>query len=295
MNRSCVIQTAVALILMVPTPLFAREDRSHPTSDTPSQAQVSEAYVCPMHPEVRADQPGRCPKCQMALEPVHKEEGMTVGAGAHQDHGSKRGGILSMIGDYHIELVERDTEYHLYLYDAFTEPLSSKDVSGKLVHLATEQTAGQAEVSETWLPLIADPTHTYLVAAKVPGPQPEEVTVLLQLNGEEHEITLPLRVTLEGKVVDVACFAKDGMAALTRQHDECAKQCLLAGSPVGILVGEDANAPLYLVTLRGDGASSRAANDRLLGLASRKVRVTGRLIQRSQLTILELQDVKPLD
>ncbi len=27
-------------------------------------------YSCPMHPEVRAQQPGTCPKCGMALEPV---------------------------------------------------------------------------------------------------------------------------------------------------------------------------------------------------------------------------------
>ena len=28
-------------------------------------------YTCPMHPEVRSDQPGDCPKCGMALEPQH--------------------------------------------------------------------------------------------------------------------------------------------------------------------------------------------------------------------------------
>jgi len=27
-------------------------------------------YTCPMHPEVRQDHPGNCPKCGMALEPV---------------------------------------------------------------------------------------------------------------------------------------------------------------------------------------------------------------------------------
>src|SRR5215470_18056000 len=35
-----------------------------------SKPQASQAiYVCPMHPEVRQQGPGACPKCGMALEP----------------------------------------------------------------------------------------------------------------------------------------------------------------------------------------------------------------------------------
>ena len=39
----------------------------------PAHSAVSlpaEVYTCPMHPEVRQDKPGVCPKCGMALEPV---------------------------------------------------------------------------------------------------------------------------------------------------------------------------------------------------------------------------------
>ncbi len=32
-------------------------------------------YTCPMHPEIRADRPGACPKCGMALEPLLPEAG----------------------------------------------------------------------------------------------------------------------------------------------------------------------------------------------------------------------------
>ena len=32
-------------------------------------SQKSSAYTCPMHPEVRQDHPGSCPKCGMGLEP----------------------------------------------------------------------------------------------------------------------------------------------------------------------------------------------------------------------------------
>ncbi len=39
--------------------------------ESPSVVAPSKgAYTCPMHPEVRADQPGPCPKCGMALERV---------------------------------------------------------------------------------------------------------------------------------------------------------------------------------------------------------------------------------
>jgi Cu+-exporting ATPase len=40
---------------------------SAPPIPVPSPAGT--VYVCPMHPEVRADAPGPCPKCGMALEP----------------------------------------------------------------------------------------------------------------------------------------------------------------------------------------------------------------------------------
>ena len=36
---------------------------------THDAALVGTTYTCPMHPEVRQDPPGACPKCGMALEP----------------------------------------------------------------------------------------------------------------------------------------------------------------------------------------------------------------------------------
>lgn len=33
----------------------------------------NEVYTCPMHPEVKSDKPGTCPKCNMNLVP--KKEG----------------------------------------------------------------------------------------------------------------------------------------------------------------------------------------------------------------------------
>ncbi|MBA2525730.1 MAG: YHS domain-containing protein, partial [Pyrinomonadaceae bacterium] len=36
----------------------------------PVSAAIAQSYTCPMHPEVRQDKPGSCPKCGMSLEPL---------------------------------------------------------------------------------------------------------------------------------------------------------------------------------------------------------------------------------
>jgi uncharacterized membrane protein len=58
----------------------------------PEHAQQSEGqFTCPMHPEVRQDRPGNCPKCGMPLEPRQEEHpGMAQGerqamAGDHRE------------------------------------------------------------------------------------------------------------------------------------------------------------------------------------------------------------------
>ena len=62
-----------------------REDPEHylnapaAADDDSAPARPGAKYTCPMHPEVVEDQPGSCPKCGMALEP------MTPQAGAEED------------------------------------------------------------------------------------------------------------------------------------------------------------------------------------------------------------------
>ncbi len=40
-----------------------------PAAEAPAVTEAGTVYVCPMHPEIRRDKPGTCPKCGMALEP----------------------------------------------------------------------------------------------------------------------------------------------------------------------------------------------------------------------------------
>ena len=41
-----------------------------PAQPSPDPAAAGTVYTCPMHPEIRQDHPGNCPKCGMTLEPV---------------------------------------------------------------------------------------------------------------------------------------------------------------------------------------------------------------------------------
>jgi Cu+-exporting ATPase len=52
-----------------PLPDAKAQDGAEPVS-LPAKQPTQGKYTCPMHPEVRSDRPGNCPKCGMALEPV---------------------------------------------------------------------------------------------------------------------------------------------------------------------------------------------------------------------------------
>lgn len=53
-----------------PAQYLAAASKHEVPSGTASKLDTAE-YTCPMHPEVRQRGPGACPKCGMALEPVH--------------------------------------------------------------------------------------------------------------------------------------------------------------------------------------------------------------------------------
>jgi P-type Cu+ transporter len=48
----------------------AEEQLAAAFATAPTHAPAGSIYTCPMHPEVRQDHPGNCPKCGMALEPT---------------------------------------------------------------------------------------------------------------------------------------------------------------------------------------------------------------------------------
>lgn len=79
----------------------------------------SQQYVCPMHPTVMSDKPGKCPKCGMSLEkkPTGKMEQMS--GMAHQQGGrsTKSTLNLSAIKTIKTSAPPKKVTYHLYVAD----------------------------------------------------------------------------------------------------------------------------------------------------------------------------------
>lgn len=53
-----------------------------------ADAGTATVYTCPMHPEVRSNEPGRCPKCGMKLVPVQPDAADAGQPSSGHDHGA---------------------------------------------------------------------------------------------------------------------------------------------------------------------------------------------------------------
>ena len=53
-----------------PAPTAPPSPSAAPSAAPDAEAGAGAVYTCPMHPEIRQDHPGNCPKCGMSLEPV---------------------------------------------------------------------------------------------------------------------------------------------------------------------------------------------------------------------------------
>lgn len=100
----------------------------------------------------------------------------------------------------------------------------------------------------------------------------------------KHKPTDHKATIITGEVVDTGCYL--GHAARGAKHVECAKKCINAGMPMGILTAQDT---LYLLTLNHDNADPYNS---LKGLAGKTVSVTGVVMQRGGMKGIDVTEVK---
>lgn len=67
MKAQSILITAALIAFAIAPVIAASSDKTKPAQASEPSAQK---YTCPMHPEVIADKPGKCPKCGMNLVPV---------------------------------------------------------------------------------------------------------------------------------------------------------------------------------------------------------------------------------
>lgn len=67
----------------------------------PERHGKSDEYYCPMHPEIRSESKGKCPKCGMDLQP----------ALGHTQHEAKQRGTQSMQSSEHMEMEGKEPDH----------------------------------------------------------------------------------------------------------------------------------------------------------------------------------------
>jgi hypothetical protein len=107
-------------------------------------------------------------------------------ARAHADHDARHGGVLTMEGDYHVEIVVApDGRVDLYVSDAVRAPVPLGEVSGSI----GLRPAG-AKVDTQQLPLSGDAAKGALSAEGPTPAEPREYTWELTVRGQKLRMTL---------------------------------------------------------------------------------------------------------
>lgn len=111
------------------------------------------------------------------------------------------------------------------------------------------------------------------------------VALCLTIAAWAQESELPAEaVEVQGEVVELSCYLDHGGHG--DSHAGCAKRCLEAGAPAGLLTSDG---ELYLLTRsRGD------VNADVKDFAGEEIVVVGRLLERNGLQALQVESVSPV-
>lgn len=88
--------------------------------------------------------------------------------------------------------------------------------------------------------------------------------------------------SIKGEVVDLMCYLDHG--AKGDKHAGCAKKCISAGGPVGILTSDD---QLYLII-----GEHEPMNDKLAEHAAKTITVKGKVVERNGMKMIENAEIE---
>ncbi len=91
------------------------------------------------------------------------------------------------------------------------------------------------------------------------------------------------KVTVTGEVLDMACYLDHG--AHGEKHAACAAQCIRSGLPVGIKSAADGT--VYLLI-----GEHEPLNQKLADYAAKTITVTGKLVERDGIKLIENVEIK---
>lgn len=156
-------------------------------------------------------------------------------APAHSDHSPKHGGVVTMEGDNHVEIVvTADGTIDLYLTDAVRRPIPPADATGFIV-------IEPPEGPKQRLPLVADATKGALSARGPAGLEKSDYSWELKVRGE------PMAMTLR--------VPKGGTASLVEPDDRGAQgsrpthggvMATIADQPVEIKLGRNGEISVWV-------------------------------------------------
>lgn len=94
----------------------------------------------------------------------------------------------------------------------------------------------------------------------------------------------PVVDVVQGEVVELSCYLTDGRKK-GAEHEACCREGIQAGQPVGIL----RSTGTVVLAL---GKDMKPANEMLAPWAARKVRVSGKIVKRAQMTAIVIEKIE---
>lgn len=132
--KTGIITIIITIAFMSEITLFAGSCCSHSSKTdscggakaTSSSQAPAISYICPMHPDVKSGNPGKCPKCGMYLEAAPVDV-IYWACPMHQEQRSATAGKCTKCG----MKLEKKTEKIAYAYTCHMHPEVKSDKPGK--------------------------------------------------------------------------------------------------------------------------------------------------------------------